>query len=338
MRLRALVLTVFLALIPIGLAVPSAQAATAAPNAPTNLTIRVDAMIPDRFQLSWSDNTPVADLNNETDFEVQRCAGVACVDFATLIVWPTSGFQLLGYTDASNNRAENTTYTYRVRGVNAVGASEWSNTAAATTGWRQPASPSALTATYVGFNTRGLNGNTSLAWLDNANNEVAYRVTRCATLACSTTQVSYPLPANATSYVDTTVVDGEEYYYWVSAIGGSGLTSSSDVALHSAGNGLAAPTNLTATLTSTGIALRWRNQVTTQPIEVWRCDTNVCRDARTLQWNLNAPWVTKAIRPAGSTRYTDTFTKAAQTRYSYRIRVTSANAVSAPVYVSLTTP
>ncbi len=338
MRPRSLLLVPLAVLMALsGLVTPAQAAPTAVPPPPTGLVAALDSLDPNRIQLSWTDPTPLTSPDNETSFEIQRCAGAGCTDFATVIEWPSAGTDLFGYTDASNTKAEGTTYTYRVRGKNDLGASEWSNAAAATTGYRVPAAPTGLTASYTGANRSGLNGNTVLAWTDNATNEATYFVTRCNPFDCGATRVDVTLPANSTSYVDTTVVDGEEYRYFVTVRGVTGLATGSNVIAHQAGRGLAAPTRLTATLTTTGIRLQWRNQVS-RPVQVWRCDTSICRDGLTGQINPGTFWFSKGVVPAGTTRFLDRFVKSPATLYTYRVRVTTANAVSPSVYVAVTTP
>ena len=63
----------------------------------------------------------------ETSYDVQRVEGVDPAGFATI----ASGVTERSYTDSG--LTANTEYSYRVRGVNSVGGSMWSNTATATT-------------------------------------------------------------------------------------------------------------------------------------------------------------------------------------------------------------
>jgi hypothetical protein len=338
MRPRSVLLVPIVVLLALtGLIAPAQAAPSAVPAPPTGLRASLDSRDPNRILLSWTDPTPFTSPDNETSFEIQRCAGAGCTDFVSLIEWPTVGTDLFGYTDGSNTKAEGTTYTYRVRGKNDLGASDWSNTAAATTGYTAPAAPTSATATYTGANSAGLNGNTVVAWTDNATNEVSYSVVRCNPFDCGGTRVDTTLPAGSTSYVDTTVVDGEEYRYVVTVRGATGLQSAGDVISHQAGNGLAAPTRLTATLTSTGISVQWRNRVS-KPVQIWRCDTGICRDGLTGAINPGTMWVSKGVVRAGTTRFVDRFAKAPATLYIYRVRVATANAVSPSVYVAVTSP
>ena len=338
MRLRSLLglpalgLTLLLAVLAPGLA-PAASAATAPPHAPTGLSVALDPAIPWHLRLTWTDNTPATDPNAETFIEVERCRGVGCTDWANVFNGFTPGWDLVTFLDQDATKTDNTTYSYRVRGRNDAGTSAWSNVATGTTGWRPPASPTGLTAAYVGASASGLNGNTLLTWADNATSEVGYQVLRCDPMACTATTMTTPLPANTTSYLDSTVVDGMEYWYVVVALGGSGFHGYTDRITHTAGVGLPAPTRATVSRVTAGLRLTWRNQVR-QRIRIWRCDTNVCRDGVTGQYYPNAPWVLKTTLAAGTTSWTDRFTPQGSTRYSYRIQVVTTNAVSRPVYVS----
>ena len=94
-----------------------------APAAPSNLAASLDGQ--NQVALAWSDNSA-----NETAFRLER--RVAGGTFATLADLPANATT---YTDASV--APGTTYEYRVRALNGVGASDPSNTVSQAT----PATP-----------------------------------------------------------------------------------------------------------------------------------------------------------------------------------------------------
>lgn len=98
--------------------------AMTAPNAPSLLT--ATAVSPTQINLSWTDNTTPP--NNETGFQVERCTGVTCSNFV-LLTSPAADVVI--YLDTPV--AVSTSYVYRVRAVNSVGNSAYSNTASATT-------------------------------------------------------------------------------------------------------------------------------------------------------------------------------------------------------------
>ena len=118
-------------------ATQATPAAPAAPAAPSNLAASLNGQ--NQVVLAWADNSA-----NETAFRLER--RVAGGTFATLADLPTNS---TGYTDASV--APGTTYEYRVRALNGVGASDSSNTATQAT----PATPTQPPAQPAGFQESG---------------------------------------------------------------------------------------------------------------------------------------------------------------------------------------
>jgi titin len=99
------------------------------PAAPGPLTATV---YPWKIGLWWQDNAWQDGPNKEDGFEVQRCQGIVCgeADFAAIAVITTATFHQNYYFDYDVEPGS--TYTYRVRAFNTVGASTPSNTASAT--------------------------------------------------------------------------------------------------------------------------------------------------------------------------------------------------------------
>ena len=91
------------------------------PGAPSNLAAK--AVSSSQINLTWIDNA-----NNEDGFEIQRCTGSKCTDFATIT---TVGPNVTSYSNTGLSRS--TTYRYRVRAYNTSGDSAYSNIAKATT-------------------------------------------------------------------------------------------------------------------------------------------------------------------------------------------------------------
>jgi hypothetical protein len=85
-----------------------------------------------------------------------------------------------------------------------------------------PAAPSELAA------PNPVSPMVELTWLDNSGNETGFELER------STDQVDWLLvatpAANATSHSDTTVAEGEGYYYRIRAVNGGGASGWSDTA------------------------------------------------------------------------------------------------------------
>ncbi|MBP1750244.1 MAG: hypothetical protein H6Q52_2783, partial [Deltaproteobacteria bacterium] len=97
------------------------QPAPAIPVAPSGL--RLKAVSKSAIDLTWTDNS-----NNETGFEIERCLGSTCANFAWIA---TVGANTKYYRNSGLSR--NTTYRYRVRAYNAVGNSAYSNIASIAT-------------------------------------------------------------------------------------------------------------------------------------------------------------------------------------------------------------
>ncbi len=91
------------------------------PAAPANLAAIASSV--SQIDLTWTDNS-----SNEDGFDIERCQGTGCANFASIAQTPAGA---TGYSDTG--RASGTTYGYRVRAFNAGGPSAYSNTASATT-------------------------------------------------------------------------------------------------------------------------------------------------------------------------------------------------------------
>jgi len=93
------------------------------PAAPSALS--ASAASTSSINLAWTDNS-----SDETGFAIERCTGSGCTNFAPVV---TTSANATTYSDAGLSAS--TTYTYRVKAVNATLnlASGYSNTAAATT-------------------------------------------------------------------------------------------------------------------------------------------------------------------------------------------------------------
>ncbi len=172
---------------------PAVQTALVGPNPPTNLTATTFSNT--RIDLAWVDAS-----NNETGFEVQRCTGAACTDFATIA---TLGADVQAYSDVT--AAYNTAYRYQVRAVNNVLPSTFSPIAGANT--FPPPTPTALSAATAGP-TR-----IALSWTSGGAGATFILVERCLGDACSTFAVVDSVPGAATAYTDSTVSFNSGYRY-----------------------------------------------------------------------------------------------------------------------------
>ena len=141
---------------------------------------------------------------------------------------------------ANTGLTPNTRYFYRVRAVNAVGQSAYSNVADETTPDSPPTAPARLTATAVSITQ------INVAWADLSNNERGFEVERGSSATAPFTKIA-DLPANATSYEDKNLTDAAAYCYRVRAVNAAGPSPYTDPAC--ATTPLAppvAPVNLTA--------------------------------------------------------------------------------------------
>ncbi len=101
----------------------SAEATTGqetAPAAPSNLTASTVKGKAVGVNLSWQDNS-----NNETNFDIERCAGAGCANFAPLA---SVGANVTTYRD-NGPFVKRTQYSYRVKARNGTTSSAYSNTA-----------------------------------------------------------------------------------------------------------------------------------------------------------------------------------------------------------------
>jgi hypothetical protein len=177
---------------------------TIRPDAPSGLT--ATAVSSSRIDLSWND------VAGETGFKVDRSAdGVNWSQVATTAQNVTT------YQDLGLNAS--TSYSYRVRAMNAGGDSDTSNVAVATTlpAPIPPAAPSGLTATVTSQQV-------TLSWIDNSSNETGFVIERASSNGNGTFSVIATVGANVTSYADTSVAPGKTYSYRIRAVN-SGIYS-----------------------------------------------------------------------------------------------------------------
>jgi hypothetical protein len=190
-----------------------------------------------------------------------------------------------------------------------------------------PAAPTGLSATAV---FTGLSYKATLAWTDNAANELWYDIYRCSGAGCTSyAKIGRTLVDNAASFEDYAVLEGSTYSYRVVAHGfnadsapsnavqvtmGSAQVSTSSTAPPPASTteiltAPAAPANLSATaLSSSRIGLKWTNKSSSQTqVAIERCAAPCSR-------------FREVARVAGSaTTFTDSGL-ASRTSYSYRVR------------------
>ena len=197
----------------------SAPGTSTPPTAPTGLsaTAASDA----RIDLSWNAST---DDVGVTGYELQRCQGAACTNFAQIATPSASP-----YSDTFS-LLPSTTYRYRVRAIDGAGnLSQFSQIASATTqaapggplpDTTPPSAPTNLTATAAG------DARIDLSW--NASTDdvgvTGYELQRCQGAACTNfAQIATP---SASPYSDTSSLQASTTYrYRARATDGAGNLS-----------------------------------------------------------------------------------------------------------------
>jgi FtsP/CotA-like multicopper oxidase with cupredoxin domain/fibronectin type 3 domain-containing protein len=199
---------------PSGAAATAAQTATLALAAPSGTTVAVTANAPLTASVAWADNSV-----SETGYTVQRATNATFTQGLATFAAPAGS---TSYADATVLAGR--TYYYRVQTVKGATVSAWSPTATVTVA--VPAAPSGLRATLPPVSTNP--PAVTLTWVDNATTETGYVVMRATDTGMTQNVVLTPLPANTTTWVDTTVVPGTSYNYRVyatNAVGNSGMSA-----------------------------------------------------------------------------------------------------------------
>ncbi len=186
------------------------------PALPGNLT--ATAVSGTQINLSWTASTETN--GTISGYLVERCQNANCNNFAQI---GTSGTTSFSDTTVTGS----TTYTYRVRAVDAAGnLSPYSNLAiAAMPDTQAPTAPSNLTSTAAGATQ------IDLSWTASTDNVgvTGYLVERCQGSGCTAfTQVATPA---TTTYSDTGLTANTTYNYRVRATDAAGnLSSYSNIA------------------------------------------------------------------------------------------------------------
>jgi titin len=273
------------------------------PPAPSGLTATAGSET--QIALTWSDNA-----TNETGYSLERSAdGVTWVELIALPANATS------HLDAGLPPAS--TWYYRVRALNAVGASPYSEIATATT-WAPNVAPVAADDAYTTpedtvlvIAAPGLLGNDT-----DANVEDTLTVVSHSSPAHGTVSVS---SNGAFSYSPAPDYHGaDSFAYTISD--GRGGTASATVALSvlPVADLPAAPTGLTATaISASAINLAWLDEAGNETgFEVERSADG------------GSQWSLLAVLPANTTAFGDSGLAAGAT-YLYRVRATNADGPSA---------
>jgi parallel beta-helix repeat protein len=172
---------------------------TSTPTDPTNLV--ATQANPYSIILTWFQAG-----SNENWSEIERSLDGG----STWTFWAQIDPTIRTYTDTGLTIGQ--PYTYRVRSVNWVGASNWSDSVTQTgpNSPLAPASPSSLSVSSSRYDT------VTLSWTDNATTETNYHVERASGYNGSFSEIAV-LSTNSTSYIDINLNPSTQYRYRVRA-------------------------------------------------------------------------------------------------------------------------
>jgi hypothetical protein len=216
------------------------NATTLTLNAPSSLT--VTPLSATQIRLDWTDNS-----TDETNFYIERKTGAG----GTYAYVGTVGANVTTYTSAG--LTQNTTYYYRVSAYNGGNYSVNSNEASAITSTMN--APTGLAVGAVSY------AQVTLAWTDNSSEETGFSIERKTGASGAYAQVA-TTAANATSYTNTSLTQGTEYYFRVRAVSGANYSGYSNE-VNATTLTLNAPSSLTVTpMSATQVRVDWTDNST----------------------------------------------------------------------------
>ena len=266
-------------------------------------TVKATNVGGDSVASSSTSATPVAPIAPQSaPANVQATAGNASVSLSWSASATATSYKVLrggvqigtsNTTTYNDSTAVNgTSYTYTVKASNAGGDSVASSSTSATPQIPAPSAPASLSATAS-------NNKVTLSWASAAT-ATSYKVYRDGTLLAS---------PSATSYVDSTAVNGTAYSYTVSAVnegGESGQSSSASATPQVTAPGV--PTGFIATPGSTQVSLSWSATSGASSYKIYRAGVFIATQS--------------------ATTYTDTGLSNG-TAYSYTVKASNAGGDSA---------
>ena len=280
---------------------------TTPPTAPANLMAA--ATLVTSINLTWTAST---DNVGVAGYKVERCSGAACGNFVLIATPMSAAF-------GDSGLAASTSYSYRVRAVDAAGnnsaySNVFSTSTPAASDTTPPTAPATLTATAA--STTQIN----LAWAASTDNVgvAGYKVERCAGAACANF-VQLATPAG-TSFSDTGLAASTSYSYRVRAndVAGnsSGYSNTASATTPAAADTTppSTPANLAATAASaTQTNLSWTPSTDNVGVAGYKLER--CAGAACANFVQIATPTTTTFNDTGLT---------ASTSYSYRVRADDA--------------
>jgi len=260
------------------------------PDAPKSLS--ATAVSDSEVNLAWQDMS-----DNEDAFELQRKEEPAG-SYAEIA---EVGANVVTCSNSSGLDAK-TSYSYRVRAVNAFGESSWSNEAQTTTRG-SPSGPDNLAAAAASDSA------IDLSWADNSDDETGFWIERKEGAAGAFGWIASP-GADATSYQDTLLSQNTDYTYRIKALNTYGdSTWSGEASARTQGVPDADPTNprLVARQDRT-MSFSWTDNSSNE--EKYWIDRRINSGAWTVDY---------ASVDAGTTTFADSG-MVYDTVYSYRVR------------------
>ena len=214
------------------------------PAIPTGLHVTIASGT--ELDLSWADSD-----NSVTNFNILRQTG-GTGDFISIA---TVSGSTLSYNDTG--LSPNTTYSYQVVAVNAIGSSSAAGPVKATTPL-PPGAPTNLAASNI------TTGGVTLSWAAPANVN-GYQITRQS--GASAPQIVATLPGSATNFTDSGLSPGVQYQYVVSAFNLGGTGSGSAIGVQTVA---LPPTGITASAVQNQITLNWTASIGAISYNIYR--------------------------------------------------------------------
>ncbi|WP_428938249.1 fibronectin type III domain-containing protein [Fontivita pretiosa] len=262
--------------------------------------------------LRWQDNS-----TNETQFAIERR------------LHPDGLFAQIATVGAGVNTYTDTTvdpellYDYRVRGLNATSASEYSNIATSNLR-RALVGPTRVEALPISSHQ------ILVTWLDNSAVETGFVIERRDGRRGEFVAIAQP-PANTTRYLDSGLMESATYYYRVRAVAGTAVSSFGNTAR-------ATTLPQFVQLPATPSAFKAR-AINGNAARLWWQDNAIDETGYHVERaeSIHGPFHVIAQLPEDSNGYIDEGLVAGQ-RYYYRVRAVSQQAQSLPTRVIAVTP